>query len=110
MKTLTMLLGIAVRRCLATPALLLGSLTLPAQSQVSLDVSKITCDQYIHAKIATPNYIAAWVSGYYNAKRNNTIIDTQEIQHNISKLENYCYQEKNFKIPLMKAVEDLLAK
>jgi HdeA/HdeB family len=49
--------------------------TAPAQAQVIVDVSKITCDQYVHAKITTPNLIAAWLSGYYNAKRNNTIID-----------------------------------
>jgi hypothetical protein len=49
--------------------------TATAQAQVIVDVSKITCDQYVHAKITTPNLIAAWLSGYYNAKRNNKIID-----------------------------------
>ena len=28
--------------------------TAPTQAQVTVDVSKITCDQYVHAKIATP--------------------------------------------------------
>jgi acid stress chaperone HdeB len=36
------------------------------QAQVTVDVSKVTCDQYVHAKIATPLYFAAWLSGYYN--------------------------------------------
>jgi hypothetical protein len=30
-----------------------------AQAQVVVDVSKITCDQYVHAKITTRNLIAA---------------------------------------------------
>jgi hypothetical protein len=34
--------------------------TASAQAQVIVDVSKITCDQYVHAKITTPNLIAAW--------------------------------------------------
>ena len=80
-----------------------------AQAQVSIDVSKITCDQYVHAKIATPMYLAAWLSGYYNAKRNNRIIDLQTLEENVSKLQNYCYDEKNFKVPVMKAVEQVLS-
>jgi acid stress chaperone HdeB len=82
--------------------------TASAQAQVIVDVSKITCDQYVHAKITTPNLIAAWLSGYYSAKRNNTIIDLGTLEDNVSKVKNYCYDEKNFKVPIMKAVEQVL--
>ena len=75
-----------------------------AQAQVIVDVSKITCDQYVHAKITTPNLIAAWLSGYYNAKRSNRIIDLETLED----VKNYCYDEKNFKVPIMKAVEQVL--
>ena len=81
-----------------------------AQAQTTIDVSKITCDQYVHSKISTPNIIAAWLSGYYNAKRNNRLIDTQALQDNVSKLQNYCYEEKNFKVPVMKAIEEVFGK
>jgi acid stress chaperone HdeB len=96
-----------------TPSLLLqdfSSLRAPAptQAQVSVDVSKITCDQYVHAKIATPLYLAAWLSGYYNAKRNNVMVDLQTLEENATKVQNYCYDEKNFKVPVMKAVERVL--
>ena len=67
-----------------------------------------TCDQYVHAKITTPNLIAAWLSGYYSAKRNKTIIDLDTLEDNVSKVKNYCYDEKNFKVPIMKAVEQVL--
>jgi hypothetical protein len=79
-----------------------------AQAQISIDVAKITCDQYVHSKIATPRLVGAWLSGYYNGKRDNHIMDFQNFEANLSKLENFCYQEKNFKIPVMKAVEQLL--
>ncbi len=49
---------------------------LPAHAQVTIDVSKITCEQYILYSVADPKDIAMWLSGYYNAKRNNTVIDT----------------------------------
>jgi acid stress chaperone HdeB len=82
--------------------------TASTQAQVTVDVSKVTCDQYVHAKIATPLYFAAWLSGYYNAKRNNLIVDLQTLEENATKVQNYCYDEKNFKVPVMKAVERVL--
>ena len=84
--------------------------TASTQAQVIVDVSKITCDQFVHAKIATPLYLAAWLSGYYNAKRNNRIVDLQALEENMNKVQNYCYDEKNFKVPIMKAIETVLGK
>jgi hypothetical protein len=46
----------------------------------------------------------AWLSGYYNAKRNNLMVDLQTLEENATKVQNYCYDEKNFKVPVMKAV------
>src|SRR5215813_11372370 len=102
-----------------------------AQAQVSIDVSKITCDEYVHDKIPTTDFIsftavgslslearsmlsrwliANWVSGYYHAKRNNSIIDLESFENNVNKLNNFCYDEKNFKMPIMEAVERVLGK
>jgi acid stress chaperone HdeB len=45
----------------------LGLLALPAaQAQVTIDVSKITCEQLLNSKIAAPRIIAIWLSGFYN--------------------------------------------
>jgi len=105
--------------------------TVLAQAQVSIDVSKITCDEYVHDKISTSDFvsfsavgslplearsmlsrwlIANWLSGYYHAKRNNWIIDSESFEDNVSKLTSYCYDEKNFKVPIMEAVERVLSK
>jgi acid stress chaperone HdeB len=83
-------------------------LTSFAQAQVTIDASKITCDQYVHSKISIPNYIAAWLSGYYHAMHNNRLIDVQKLQENVNKLELFCKNETNFKMPVMKAAEQLL--
>jgi len=88
-------------------ALFLGS---PAQAQLSLDVSKITCDQFVHSKIGSPRTLAAWLSGYYNGKRNVQNVDPQQFEANLNKLTKFCYQEKNFKMPVMQAIEDVLGK
>jgi hypothetical protein len=59
-----------------------------AQGQVTVDVTKINCDQFVHHKISEPSLIAAWLSGYYNAKRNNRVIDLQMLDDNMSKVKN----------------------
>jgi hypothetical protein len=100
-----------MRRTPIVAGLVLSSIVFaPASAQVVVDVSKITCDQYVYSKITTPNLIAAWLSGYYNAKRNNKIVDLDTLEDNVSKVTNYCYDEKNFKVPIMKAVETVLGK
>ena len=80
------------------------------QAQMTVDVAKINCDQFVHHKISEPRLIAAWRSGYYTAKRNNRVIDLQALEENMSKVTNYCSDEKNFKVPVMKAVEQVLGK
>src|SRR5262249_37731085 len=37
---------------------------LPARAQVTIDVSKITCQQYVLFTVADPRDIAMWLSGY----------------------------------------------
>ena len=79
-----------------------------AQAQVTIDASKITCDQFVHGKVGEPRTVAAWLSGFYNGKRNNALIDTQNFQANMNKLETFCYDEKNFSLPVMQAIERAL--
>jgi len=74
-----------------------------ARAQVMLDVSKITCEQFAGYKITTPQNIAIWLSGYYNGKQSNTVIDMQKFMENTKALERYCIQ--NPQILVMKAGE-----
>jgi len=78
------------------------------QAQSTIDASKITCDQFVHSKIGNPRTIAAWLSGFYNGKRDNRVIDLQNYEANLSKLEQFCYEEKNFRLPVMQAIEKVI--
>jgi hypothetical protein len=94
-----------------TTLLVLGSmLAAPvgptAQAQVSLDMAKITCEQFILDKITLPKYIAMWLSGYYNGKRDNTVIDPQALEKNEDAVKDYCYTHMS--MPLMQAAEAAL--
>ena len=65
---------------------------MPAQAQVTIDVAKITCRQLFFDKMISPNEksLALWLSGYYNAKRNNTVLDLSAMARNVDKVEDYC--------------------
>jgi acid stress chaperone HdeB len=78
-----------------------------AQAQTTIDVSKISCNQLVTAKVASPDYIAIWLSGFYNGKRNNTIMDVQQLQDNAQKVRTYCLY--NGKGTVMEAVEKVLS-
>src|SRR5262249_26943283 len=54
--------------------------------------------------------IAGWLSGYSHAKSNNLIIALESVEENVNKLTNYCYDEKNFKVPIMEAIVRVLGK
>ena len=78
---------------------------LPARAQVTVDMSKITCEQYILFTMGDPKDIAMWLSGYYNAKRNNTIIDTETLAAQKRDLQDFCL--RNLTVPVMQAIEKL---
>lgn len=79
----------------------------PIQAQVTIDASKITCDQFVHSKVGPTRTIAAWLSGFYSGKRDSRVVDSQTFEANLTKLEKFCYDEKNFKILVMQAIEKL---
>jgi len=77
----------------------------PAHAQVTLDLAKVTCDQWSGYKITNPQNIALWLSGYYNGKRGNTVIDTQGLAAENQKLRDFCIT--NPRMPVMQAAEKL---
>ena len=84
--------------------------TASTQAQVTFDASKITCDQYIHGKVGEPRIVGPWLSGFYNGKKNNAVVDKQTFRANLNKVEKFCYDQKNFSVPVMQAIEQALAK
>ncbi len=77
----------------------------PAPAQVSVDVAKISCDQFLFYKVTDPQKIVIWLSGYYQAKAESTIVDTQALNDNGEKLKDYC--RLNPKLPVLQAAETL---
>jgi acid stress chaperone HdeB len=83
-------------------------ITSSAHAQVTIDVSKITCEQFRGFAVTDPNNIALWLSGYYNGKRDNTIVNVQSFKDTLSKVKSYCIT--NPTVTVMQATEAVLGK
>src|SRR3954452_16723650 len=85
--------------------LLVAAASQPAHAQVTLDVAKVTCDQWAGYKITNPQNIALWLSGYQHGRRGHTVLDTQGMNASTQKLRDFCIT--NPEVPVMDAAERL---
>jgi HdeA/HdeB family len=94
-------------RLLLTSALFLFVQMPTMQAQETLDLAKITCEQLMMEKLATPSRdVVLLLTGYYNGTRNNTIIEPQTIKKDEEKVNSYCY--KHVETTVMDAVKNVL--
>ena len=94
-------------RLLLTSALFLFVQIPTMQAQETVDVAKITCQQILKEELASPTHdIVLWLGGYYNGKRNNTIIEPLTIKKYEEQLNYYCY--KHGDATVMDAVKNVL--
>ena len=85
--------AVKLRLLLTSVLFLFAQIAIPTvQAQETLDIAKITCEQFVMETLASPSHdIVLWLSGYYNGKRNNTIIEPLTTQKNEEKVNQYCY-------------------
>jgi hypothetical protein len=78
-----------------------------AQAQTTVDVAKITCDQFIDLQVAAPDTIAIWLNGYHHGLQRTTIVDAEQLKDQAQNMTSYClYQGKGTTV--MEAAEKLL--
>ena len=94
-------------RLLLTSALFVFAQMPTMQAQETLDLAKITCEQFMMEKLAwTSRDVVLFLAGYYNGKRNNTIIEPQTIIKEEERVNSYCY--KHGDTTVMDAVKNVL--
>jgi acid stress chaperone HdeB len=62
----------------------------PPTGQIKVDMSLITCKQYLGSDAERQEMIAYWMSGYFRASRNEPIFDFQRFANNKRAVVNYC--------------------
>lgn len=75
--------------CSLSPLLVVATVC-GSHAQVIVDVTKITCQQFVAYKIANPEKIAIWMDGYQNGTRGNTRVDTLGLESKLQKVRDYC--------------------
>jgi acid stress chaperone HdeB len=58
------------------------------QAQVTIDITKITCQQFLRAEVTDPRTLGVWLNGYVNGARGRKVIDPLSEGH--IKLVHYC--------------------
>jgi acid stress chaperone HdeB len=74
-------------------AILLAALVLSvtaAGAQVTVDITKVTCREFLLGRVVSTERMALWFSGYYSGKRGATMIDASAIRPNAAKVQDYC--------------------
>ena len=99
--------GTVKARLLLTSTLFVFAQMPTMQAQVTVDVSKITCEQVLMEKLAwTEREVELWLSGYYHGKRNDTNVEPEAVEKNEEKLNRYCYEHRDTTV--MDAVKNVL--
>jgi hypothetical protein len=94
-------------RLLLTSALFVFVQIPTTQAQVSVDVSKITCEQLLMEQLQwTETEVVFWLSGYYNGKRDSTVVEPEAVKKNEEKVNHYCYEHRDTTV--MDAVKNVL--
>jgi len=74
-------LGLAVAGAVASPA---------ARAQVVIDMSRVTCADYLAMTPEQSRVFSAWMSGYFNQKTGYTWIDLGAYERNIANIKQWC--------------------
>ena len=78
-----------------------------AHAQVTVDITKITCRQFLIGRVVPTNAIALWFSGYYNGKQDVTLVDMGTLRSNAEKIKDLCRLHQDDTV--MKTVQSVLA-
>ncbi|QGM44985.1 HdeA/HdeB family chaperone [Methylocystis heyeri] len=96
-----------MRKIIAIAIVATAFSALPTQAQVSVDMSLISCKQFLDAPPDRQALIANWMRGYFSATKNFTTIDMRYEKRNTEKVLGFCKRGKNKNETLFKAIEKL---
>jgi acid stress chaperone HdeB len=65
---------------------------------MTVDVTKITCKQFVTYEITDARSLSLWLSGYLNAQRKNTMVDVSGLRERSDAPKEYCLS--HFETPL----------
>ena len=79
-----------------------------AVNSQQIDVSSMTCQQFVQSDDVRTNLIVAWLLGFYTDEQDPQVIDLSSLNKTRDRFINFCKQQPNFKMTT--AAEGLLEK
>ena len=76
-----------------------------AQAQVTVDISKITCEQF--NVLPKANSVALWLGGYHHGQKSDPVIEVNTFEENVRKLRAACLRPDNFTKPIIQLIDSL---
>jgi hypothetical protein len=80
------LAGLALATCMFGAA---------ANAQVTIEMRKIKCSQYLAMGPVESEAFSAWMSGWYNYQIRTTWVDLLEYQKNVANVKDWCKYHPN---------------
>ncbi len=80
-------------------AALLVTASQPSAAQISVDMNQITCGNYLGYSPDIQDFVRFWMSGYYNAAANSSVLSYDRFQQNSAKVTTYCRTHKPQSLP-----------
>ena len=63
-----------------------------------LDMSLITCGQFLEADAGIEALVSSWMGGYFSSSRNLTTVDSRYVKRNHEVIDKYCKEHKADKL------------
>lgn len=79
-----------MKRRLVSVAFAFSLLPAAANAQVTIDMGKFTCAQYLAMSPAMSRDFSAWMSGWFSYQTRRTTVDVLLHQKNIENLKSWC--------------------
>jgi hypothetical protein len=73
--------------CLTVGAALLSTVS---HAQVTIDMSRVTCSQYLAMAPAQSATFSAWMSGWFNQKNGYVFVDINAYERNVANVKFWC--------------------
>ncbi len=61
-----------------------------AHAQVSIDMSRVTCAEYLALAPAESAVFSAWMSGWFNQKNGYVFVDFNAYARNVANVKSWC--------------------
>ena len=71
-------------------AFAISMIPVAANAQLTIDMGRITCDQYLAMSPSRSNDFSAWMSGWFSFKNDRPFVDIVAHQKNIASVKEWC--------------------